>query len=154
MWGKRNRNTNRLWPFRGRKGNNIILAHSWISVPPKRRDFLVAQKVKNLPAMQDTWIRSLGWADPLEEGMATHSSILDWRIPWTVEPGRLQPMMSQRVRHECHTHTQRKGVLRKTHEVHSLGAFIRLQNDIPPPPPTHTPYHHNTKSLLTAVPFA
>ena len=44
---------------------------------------LVAQTVKNLPAMQETWVRSLGWDDPLEEGMATHSSILAWRIPWT-----------------------------------------------------------------------
>ena len=43
--------------------------------------------VKNPPAMQETWVRSLGWEDPLEEGMATHSSILAWRIPWTEEPG-------------------------------------------------------------------
>ena len=58
---------------------------------------LVAQSVKNPPAMQDTWIRSLCWEDPLEEGMATHSSVLAQRIPWTEEPGRLQPMGSQRV---------------------------------------------------------
>ena len=45
---------------------------------------LVAQLVKNLPAMQETWVRSLGWEDPLEKGKATHSSILAWRIPWTV----------------------------------------------------------------------
>ena len=45
---------------------------------------LVAQLVKNPPAMQKTWVWSLGWEDPLEKGMATHSSILDWRIPWTV----------------------------------------------------------------------
>ena len=51
---------------------------------------LVAQMVKNLAAMQETWVRSLGQEDPLEEGMATHSSILAWRIPWT-EPGGLQP---------------------------------------------------------------
>ena len=50
---------------------------------------LVAQLVKNLPAMQETWIPSLGWEDPLEQGMATHSSILAWRIPWTEEPGGL-----------------------------------------------------------------
>ena len=48
---------------------------------------LVAQKVKNLPAMQETWVGSLGWDDPLEKGMATHFSILAWRIPWTEEPG-------------------------------------------------------------------
>ena len=56
---------------------------------------LVAQLVKNLPAMQETWIRSLGWEDPLEKGMATHSSILAWRIPWTEEPGRVYSMWSQ-----------------------------------------------------------
>ena len=50
---------------------------------------MVAQTVKNLPAMLETWVRSLGWADPLEKGMAIHSSILAWRIPWTEEPGRL-----------------------------------------------------------------
>ena len=51
---------------------------------------LVAQTVKNLPAMQETWVRSLDWADPLEEGMAIHSSILAWRILWTEEPVMLQ----------------------------------------------------------------
>ena len=56
---------------------------------------LVAQMVKNLPAMQKTWIRSLGQEDPLEKGMATHSSILTWKIPWTEEPGRLQSMELQ-----------------------------------------------------------
>ena len=59
----------------------------------------MAQTVKNLPAMQETWVRSLGWEDPLEKGMATHSSILAWRIPWTGEPGGLQSMGSQRVKH-------------------------------------------------------
>ena len=48
--------------------------------------------VKNPPAVQETWVRSLGWEDPLEKGMATHSSILAWRIPWTEEPGMLQSM--------------------------------------------------------------
>ena len=56
--------------------------------------------VKNLPAMQETWVRPLGWEVLLEEGMATHSSILGWRIPWTEKPGRLQSMGSQRVRHD------------------------------------------------------
>ena len=55
---------------------------------------LVAQMVKNLPAMQETWVRSLGQEDPLEKGMATHSSILAWRLPQTEEPGRLQSMGS------------------------------------------------------------
>ena len=52
----------------------------------------MAQRVKNLPAMWETWVQSLGWEDPLEEGMATHSSILAWRIPWMEEPGMLQSM--------------------------------------------------------------
>ena len=57
----------------------------------------MAQRVKNLPAMQETWVRSLGQGDPLEKEMATHSSILTWKIPWTEEPGGLQSMGSQRV---------------------------------------------------------
>jgi len=55
----------------------------------------IAQSVKKLPAMQETWVQSLGQEDPLEKGMATHSIILAWRIPWTEEPGRLQSMGSQ-----------------------------------------------------------
>ena len=57
----------------------------------------MAQTVKNLPAMQETWVPSLGLEDPLEKGMATHSSILVWRIPGTEEPGRVQSMGSERV---------------------------------------------------------
>ena len=60
---------------------------------------LVVQMVKNPPLLQET-IQSLSWEDPLEKRTATHSSILTWRIPWTEEPGRLQSMGSQRVRHE------------------------------------------------------
>ena len=60
----------------------------------------MAQTVKDPPAMRETQVRSLGWEDPLEKGMATHSSILAWRIPWTEEPGRLQSMEPQRVRHD------------------------------------------------------
>ena len=56
------------------------------------RAFLIVQLVKNLPAMQETWVRFLGQEDPLEKEMATHSNILAWRIPWTEEPGRLQSM--------------------------------------------------------------
>ena len=61
---------------------------------------LVAQLVKNLPAVQDTWVRSLGWEDPMEKEMAAHSSIIVWKISWTEEPGELQSMGSQRVRHD------------------------------------------------------
>ena len=56
---------------------------------------LVAQSVKNLPAVQEIWVLSLGWEDPLEKEMATHSSILAWKMPWTEEPGGLQSMRSQ-----------------------------------------------------------
>ena len=55
----------------------------------------MAQTVKNLPAVRETQVQSLDWEDPLEKGMAVHSSILAWRIPWTEEPGRLQSMRSQ-----------------------------------------------------------
>ena len=65
-----------------------------------KRTSLVAQSVKNLPAVQETRIRSLGWEDPLEKEMATHPSILAWKISWTEEPGGLQSMGSQRVRHD------------------------------------------------------
>ena len=60
----------------------------------------MAQKVKNLLAMQETWVQSLGWEDPLEKGMATHSSILPWEIPWTEERGGLQFTGLQIVGHD------------------------------------------------------
>jgi len=65
-----------------------------------RRAFLMAQTIKNLPARQETCVRSLGWKDPLKEEMGTDSSILDWRMLWTEELGGLQFMGSQRVRHD------------------------------------------------------
>ena len=61
---------------------------------------LVAQRLKRLPAMRETWVRSLGQEDPLENEMAIHSSILAWRIPWREEPGGLQSTGSQRVGHD------------------------------------------------------
>ena len=66
------------------EGIGYPLQYSWAS--------LVVQLLKNQPAMQETWVQSLGWEEPLEKKMATHSSILAWRIPWTEEPGRLQSM--------------------------------------------------------------
>ena len=60
----------------------------------------MAQTVKTLPEMWETQVESLGWEDPLEKGMATHPSILNWRIPWTEEPGRLQSVGSQNVGHD------------------------------------------------------
>ena len=71
----------------------------WVRSP------LVAQTVKNLPAMQETWVWSLGWEGPLEKGMATHFSILAWKISWTEEPGKLESMGSQRVGHNWSTKT-------------------------------------------------
>ena len=61
---------------------------------------LVAQRLKHLPPMWETWVQSLDGEDPLEKEMATHSSILAWRIPWTEKPGGLQSTGSQRVRHD------------------------------------------------------
>ena len=69
------------------EGNGNLLQYSWAS--------LVVQTIKNPPAMQEIWVPSLGQEDPLEEGMASHSSILAWRIPWTEEPGGLQSVGSQ-----------------------------------------------------------
>ena len=63
------------------------------------RTSLVAQTVKRLSTMRETRVRALSWEDPLEKDVATHSSTLAWKIPWTEEPGRLQSMGSQRVRH-------------------------------------------------------
>ena len=81
-------------PGLGRSAGERIgqsLQSSWTS--------LVAQLVKNLPAMRVTWVRSLDWEDPLEEGMATHSRFLPGESPWTEEPGRLPSIGSQRVGH-------------------------------------------------------
>ena len=71
--------------------NNALIKLTWASQ--------VAQMVKHLPALKETQVRSLAWEDSPEKGMATHSSILAWRIPWTEEPGGLQSMGSQRVGH-------------------------------------------------------
>ena len=60
----------------------------------------MAHKVKNPPALWETWVQSLGWKDPMEKGTATHSTVLAWRIPGTEEPGRLQSRGSQRVGHD------------------------------------------------------
>ena len=64
--------------------------------------------VKRLPAMWETWVGSLGWKDPLEKETATHANVLAWKIPWTEEPGGLQSMASQRVRHDLATKWQQK----------------------------------------------
>ena len=79
------------------EGRGYSPQYSWASV--------VAQMVKNTSATLETWVQSLGWEDPLEGGMAIHSSILAWRIPWTKEPGRPQSMGSQRVWNDWVTDT-------------------------------------------------
>ena len=68
----------------GAQGKVLFMALGFADHPCHGRASLVAQLVKNPPAVQETWVQSLGWEDPLEEGKATHSSILAWRIPWTV----------------------------------------------------------------------
>ena len=86
---------------------------------------LIAQSVKNLPAVHETWVEFLGWEDPLEKEMATHSSILAWRIPWTEEPGGLQSMgsqksdMTQQLNH--HQHIQQM-----LHKCQSSSAISKL----------------------------
>ena len=100
-------------PTCGTQGKWTSTEPGWSSLGSKAEDnlasyclhqaSLVAQTVKNPPAVWETWVRSLGWKDPLEEGMATHSSILAWRILWTEGPGGLPSMGSQRVRHDWAT---------------------------------------------------
>ena len=89
LWTEKVQN---VWPFEGRKKTwktwVILLCWALVGNPVS----LVTQLVKNLPAMRETWVWSLGWEDPLEKGMATLSSILAWRIPWTEEPDGLQSM--------------------------------------------------------------
>ena len=76
-----------------------VLEHSKVSIHLTiAKAFLVAQRLKHLPAVQESWVQSLGWEDPLEKKMVTHSSILDWKIPWTEEPGSLQSMELQNSR--------------------------------------------------------
>ena len=76
-------------------------ANLWLKTEAYFGASLVAQTVKNLPAMLETWVQALGQEDPLEKGMATHSSILAWRSPWTEEPGGLKSMDAQRIRQNC-----------------------------------------------------
>ena len=94
MWTK--------WKFvdHGTNVNGAAIIQNRIAVPHNINSSLIAQFVKNLPARRETWVRCLGWEDPLEKEKATHSSILAWRIPWTV-----QSMGSQRVGHDWATFT-------------------------------------------------
>ena len=89
-----------------------LIHRRWASV--------VAQRVENLPVMQEIQVRSLGWEDPLQKSMATHSSILAWKIPWTEEPGRLQPMGSQRFGYQRVTNTGDKEGFLVKHPFNSM----------------------------------
>ena len=80
--------------------------------------------VKNLPAMQETWVRFLGQEDPLEKGMATHSSILAWEIPQTEEPSGLQSTESQRVRYDLATEQQQQNHVRTAFLAISIGLMV------------------------------
>ena len=80
------------------RGGPITLGHMWL--PPSFMTSLVAQPVRSLPAMWQIWVQSLGWEDSLEKEMATHPSVLAWRIPGTGEPGGLPSMGSHRVGHD------------------------------------------------------
>ena len=85
-----------LCPYYQRENTKMGIKTYVLTLPQAS---LVAQMIKNAPAVQETWVRSLDQEDPLGKGRATHSTILTWRIPWTEEPGGLQSMGLQRVRH-------------------------------------------------------
>ena len=109
-----------------------------LTPPTISRTSLVAQMVKNLPAMWETQVWSLGWEVSLEKGLVIHLSILAWKIPWTEEPGRLQPMGSQRVRHYWATFTHLLTHSHSCHQdPHQSDAFTTINE------PTSTPYFHS-----------
>ena len=93
---------------------------------------LVAQRAKNLPAMWETWFQTLGWEDDLEKRMATHSSILAWRIPWTEKPGGLQSMQLQRIRYDWATNTFTFTTNQQFNEVFSKKIQIKSFQDFFP----------------------
>ena len=123
----------------------------------------MAQTVKNLPAMQETGVWFLGWKDPLKKGMATHSSILAWRIPWTEEPGGLQFMRSQRGGHDWATNIftlteVRKPFLMYIHWSHFLGGHFGTSTDLnsmisPLPLGTFTLECKDTRELYCSIIF-
>jgi len=105
--------------------NNHWTAREFPGLNFLRRSVIVM--VKNLPAMQETWVRSLGWEDSLKKGMATHFSILAWRIPWTEDPGRLQSMGLQRVGHDWAANTHKfGGTQRNYHQVKRNNMWMML----------------------------
>ena len=94
-WGN-NGNSERLYFGGAPKSLQMVSSVQFSSVQAS----LVAQRLKHLLGLRETWVGSLGLEDPLEKAMATHSSTLAWKTPWTEEPGRLQSMALQRVRHD------------------------------------------------------
>ena len=113
------------------------------------RTSLVVQTVKNLPAMQETWVQSLGQEDPLEKGMATHSSILVWRIPWTEEPDRLQSMGSQRVGRDWRTNTFHFFITAKGYRLKSVKEkSARTDGRKAPNRPSSWPLPHRVGTAL------
>ena len=100
---------NSLWVFNKYVLNQKKEKFNYL-LKEKKLSSLIAQMVKKSPAMQETWVWSLGWEDPLEKEMATHYTILAWIIPWTEEPGRLKSRGLQRIRHDWVTFTLRKKI--------------------------------------------
>ena len=91
----------------------------------------MAQRLKRLPAMQETWVRSLGREDALEKEMATHSSTIAWKIPWTEEPGRLQSMGLQRVGHDRATSLSKKWLGQELRKSETSPVRLPLQKYLP-----------------------
>ena len=114
--------------YTGVSPRNRENGHPEQKYPRKRfRASLVAQMVKHLPAMQETWVRFLGWEDPLEKEMAIHSSTLAWKIPWTEEPERTQSTDSQRVGHDWANLFKLKKKKRKEICLFKKFLFVELQ---------------------------
>ena len=99
MMGKQWKQCQTLF-FGAPKSLQMVIAAMKLKDTYSLESSLVAQRLKRLPGMRETWVRSLGREDPLEKEMATHSSTLAWKMPWTEEPCRLQSMESQRVGHD------------------------------------------------------
>ena len=107
----------------------------------------LAQMVKNLPAVQETWVWSLGWEDPLEKEMATHSSILAWKIPRTEEPGGLQSMGSQRVRRDWVTNTKKRSLFTTGSISCNFFYIVQFSSVTQSCPTLCNPMNHSTPGL-------
>ena len=133
FYGQRSLASCNLWDCKKLDTTECVHTHT-----PLRNEYissLVAQMIKNPTAMQETWVQSLGQEDPLEKGMATHSGILAWRIPWTEEPSGLQTMGSQRVRHDWMTEQQQQYWFIILYKLHGTTIFFYfcIHYSMPPP---------------------